>query len=167
MRHGMSEGLMLEAIARMAGRPVAEVRRMHMLEGDVGRVVEGCARRRRAQASPAKAKEEAEEQAGPASPDKTSSIASSCCERSGDEAAGGSSIAAATAQADARAARGEYSGSVSTWASESRLSTSSMARGSKSTVRRRASISSRAVSTRLRRACPKLSRWLRRSWSGG
>ncbi|HUN56837.1 MAG TPA: hypothetical protein VMU41_01880, partial [Candidatus Binataceae bacterium] len=39
MRHGMSEGLMLEAIARMADRPVAEVRRMHMLEGDVGRVV--------------------------------------------------------------------------------------------------------------------------------
>ena len=39
MRHGMSEGLMLEAIARMAGRPVAEVRRAHMLEGDLGRVV--------------------------------------------------------------------------------------------------------------------------------
>ncbi|HTT77877.1 MAG TPA: hypothetical protein VMF50_18080, partial [Candidatus Binataceae bacterium] len=39
MRHGMSEGLMLEAIARMADRPVAEVRRMHMLEGDLGRVV--------------------------------------------------------------------------------------------------------------------------------
>lgn len=39
MRHGMSEGLMLEAIARMAGRPVAEVRRAHMLEADLGRVV--------------------------------------------------------------------------------------------------------------------------------
>ena len=39
MRHGMSEGLMLEAIARMASRPVAEVRRINMLEGDVGRVV--------------------------------------------------------------------------------------------------------------------------------
>lgn len=39
MRHGMSEGIMLEAIARMANRPVAEVRRAHMLEGDVGRVV--------------------------------------------------------------------------------------------------------------------------------
>jgi len=39
MRHGMSEGLMLEAIARMAGRAPAEVRRMHMLEGDLGRVV--------------------------------------------------------------------------------------------------------------------------------
>jgi DNA ligase-1 len=39
MRHGMSEGLMLEAIARMASRPVAEVRRAHMLAGDVGRVV--------------------------------------------------------------------------------------------------------------------------------
>src|SRR5271154_5839428 len=37
MRHGMSEGLMLEAIAKMAGRPVAEVRRANMLAGDVGR----------------------------------------------------------------------------------------------------------------------------------
>ncbi len=41
MRHGMSEGLMLEAIARMAARPVREVRRAHMLEGDLGRVVRG------------------------------------------------------------------------------------------------------------------------------
>ena len=39
MRHGMSDGLMLEAIARMAARPVGEVRRVHMLEGDLGRVV--------------------------------------------------------------------------------------------------------------------------------
>lgn len=39
MRHGMSEGLMLEAIARMAARPVPEVRRANMLAGDVGRVV--------------------------------------------------------------------------------------------------------------------------------
>jgi DNA ligase 1 len=39
MRHGMSEGLMLEAIAKMAARPIAEVRRLNMLEGDVGRVV--------------------------------------------------------------------------------------------------------------------------------
>ncbi|HYL59965.1 MAG TPA: ATP-dependent DNA ligase [Candidatus Acidoferrales bacterium] len=39
MRHGMSEGLMLEAIARMASRPVSEVRRVHMLEADLGRVV--------------------------------------------------------------------------------------------------------------------------------
>src|SRR5260370_41145777 len=39
MRHGMSEGLMLEAIGRMAARPVAEVSRAHMLEGDLGRVV--------------------------------------------------------------------------------------------------------------------------------
>jgi DNA ligase-1 len=39
MRHGMSEGLMLEAIAKMAGRPIAEVRRANMLTGDVGRVV--------------------------------------------------------------------------------------------------------------------------------
>ncbi|MGA2410977.1 MAG: ATP-dependent DNA ligase [Candidatus Binataceae bacterium] len=39
MRHGISEGLMLEAIARMANRPVTEVRRAHMLEGDLGRVV--------------------------------------------------------------------------------------------------------------------------------
>ena len=35
----MSEGLMLEAIAKMASRPVAEVRRIHMLEADLGRVV--------------------------------------------------------------------------------------------------------------------------------
>ncbi len=39
MRHGMSEGLMLEALAKMASRPVAEVRRIHMLEADLGRVV--------------------------------------------------------------------------------------------------------------------------------
>ncbi len=39
MRHGMSEGVMIEAIAVMAARPAAEVRRMHMLEGDLGRVV--------------------------------------------------------------------------------------------------------------------------------
>jgi len=39
MRHGMSEGLMLEAIAKMASRPVADVRRIHMLEADLGRVV--------------------------------------------------------------------------------------------------------------------------------
>ena len=39
MRHCLSEGLMLEAIAKMAGRPVAEVRRVNMLAGDVGRVV--------------------------------------------------------------------------------------------------------------------------------
>jgi DNA ligase-1 len=39
MRHGMSEGLLLEAIARMASRPVAEVRRAHQLEPDVGRLV--------------------------------------------------------------------------------------------------------------------------------
>ena len=54
MRHGMSEGLMLEALAKMAGRPVDEVRRMHMLEGDVGRLAQSlrqppdvAARRRR------------------------------------------------------------------------------------------------------------------------
>ena len=39
MRHGVSEGLMLEAIARMSARPVTEVRRLHMLEADLGRVV--------------------------------------------------------------------------------------------------------------------------------
>jgi DNA ligase-1 len=39
MRHGVSEGMMLEAIARMASKPVAEIRRLHMLEGDLGRVV--------------------------------------------------------------------------------------------------------------------------------
>ena len=39
MRHGMSDGLMLEAIARMAARPVSEVRRIHMREADLGQVV--------------------------------------------------------------------------------------------------------------------------------
>ncbi|HEV2171472.1 MAG TPA: hypothetical protein VGR40_11010, partial [Candidatus Binatus sp.] len=39
MRHGVSEGLMLEAIARMGARPVSEIRRIHMLEADLGRVV--------------------------------------------------------------------------------------------------------------------------------
>ncbi|MGH7813022.1 MAG: ATP-dependent DNA ligase [Candidatus Binataceae bacterium] len=39
MRHGMSEGMMVEAIAKMAARPAAEVRRLHMLEGELGRVV--------------------------------------------------------------------------------------------------------------------------------
>src|SRR5207248_5752119 len=39
MRHGMSEGVMLEAIAKMAGKPLSEVRRLHMLEADLGRVV--------------------------------------------------------------------------------------------------------------------------------
>jgi len=34
MRHGVSEGLMLEAIAKMGARPAAEVRRIHMLEAD-------------------------------------------------------------------------------------------------------------------------------------
>ena len=39
MRHGVSEGLMLEAIARMGARAVSEIRRIHMLEADLGRVV--------------------------------------------------------------------------------------------------------------------------------
>ena len=39
MRHGVSEGLMVEAIARMAATPVAKVRSTLMLEGDLGRVV--------------------------------------------------------------------------------------------------------------------------------
>jgi DNA ligase 1 len=39
MRHGVSEGMMLEAIARMANRPVTDVRRIHMLEADLGRTV--------------------------------------------------------------------------------------------------------------------------------
>ena len=39
MRHGMSEGVMIEAIAKMAACPVEQVRRALMLEGDVGRVV--------------------------------------------------------------------------------------------------------------------------------
>jgi DNA ligase-1 len=39
MRHGIGEGLLLEAIARMANKPAGEVRRLHMLEGDPGRVV--------------------------------------------------------------------------------------------------------------------------------
>ena len=38
LRHGVREGLMLEALARMAGRPADEVRRLHMAQGDVGRV---------------------------------------------------------------------------------------------------------------------------------
>ncbi|MBV8589659.1 MAG: hypothetical protein JO212_06290, partial [Acetobacteraceae bacterium] len=38
MRHGMSEGLMLEAIARMADRPADEVRKVHMLDTDLGRI---------------------------------------------------------------------------------------------------------------------------------
>jgi DNA ligase-1 len=39
MRHGMNEGIMLEAIARTAQKPVDEIRRLHMFEGDAGRVV--------------------------------------------------------------------------------------------------------------------------------
>jgi len=39
MRHGMSEGVMLEAIARATGRPIAEVRRVNMMQGDPGRVL--------------------------------------------------------------------------------------------------------------------------------
>jgi DNA ligase 1 len=39
MRHGMSDGLMLEAIARMADRSVADVRRAHMLDTDLGHLV--------------------------------------------------------------------------------------------------------------------------------
>ena len=39
MRHGMSEGVMVEAIAKMAACPVDQVRRALMLEGDLGRVV--------------------------------------------------------------------------------------------------------------------------------
>ncbi len=54
MRHGVSEGILLEAIAKMANRPVTEVRRINMLEGDLGRVVrivrEGAAPARGAQA---------------------------------------------------------------------------------------------------------------------
>lgn len=50
MRHGMSEGIMLEAIARMAGRPIEEVRRANMLEGDLGRVARTV---RRSEVAPA------------------------------------------------------------------------------------------------------------------
>ncbi len=39
MRHGMSEGLMLEAIAKMGAIPVSEVRRIHLREADLGHVV--------------------------------------------------------------------------------------------------------------------------------
>ena len=39
MRHGMSEGVMLEAIAHATGTPVAEVRRVNMMQGDPGRVL--------------------------------------------------------------------------------------------------------------------------------
>ncbi len=40
MRHGLSEGLMLDAIASMAGRSSAEIRRAHMLDSDLGRIVQ-------------------------------------------------------------------------------------------------------------------------------
>jgi ATP-dependent DNA ligase len=39
MRHGMSEGVMLEAIAHATGAPIAEVRRVNMMQGDPGRVL--------------------------------------------------------------------------------------------------------------------------------
>src|SRR5260370_24000497 len=38
MRPDVRGGLRLEAIATMASRPVADVRRIHMLEADLGRV---------------------------------------------------------------------------------------------------------------------------------
>jgi DNA ligase-1 len=40
MRHGMSEGLMIEAIAKMGALPVSEVRRVHLREADLGRVAQ-------------------------------------------------------------------------------------------------------------------------------
>ena len=67
MRHGISEGLMLEAIARMASRPVAEVRRAEMLAGDVGRVVRAL-RTTDAAAPGAPALATASASAGPARP---------------------------------------------------------------------------------------------------
>jgi DNA ligase 1 len=39
MRHGMSEGVMLEALAHATGAPIAEVRRANMMQGDPGRVL--------------------------------------------------------------------------------------------------------------------------------
>jgi DNA ligase-1 len=39
MRHGMSEGVMLEAIAHATAAPIAEVRRINMMQGDPGRVL--------------------------------------------------------------------------------------------------------------------------------
>lgn len=39
MRHGMSEGILMEAIARATDRPIAEVRRVSMMEGDPGHVL--------------------------------------------------------------------------------------------------------------------------------
>src|SRR5580693_294775 len=39
MRHGMSEGVMLEALAHATGAPIAEVRRVNMMQGDPGRVL--------------------------------------------------------------------------------------------------------------------------------
>jgi DNA ligase-1 len=39
MRHGMSEGVMLEAIGHATGAPIAEVRRVNMMQGDAGRVL--------------------------------------------------------------------------------------------------------------------------------
>src|SRR5271155_2413444 len=39
MRHGMSEGMMLEAIAHATGRPIAEERRVNVRQADPGRVL--------------------------------------------------------------------------------------------------------------------------------
>ncbi len=39
MRHGMSEGVMLDAIAYATGAPIADVRRINMMQGDPGRVL--------------------------------------------------------------------------------------------------------------------------------
>jgi DNA ligase 1 len=40
MRHGMSEGVMLDAIAHATGAPIVEVRRVNMMQGDPGRVLQ-------------------------------------------------------------------------------------------------------------------------------
>ncbi len=39
MRHGMSEGVMLDAIAQATGTSITEVRRINMMQGDAGRVL--------------------------------------------------------------------------------------------------------------------------------
>jgi DNA ligase-1 len=39
MRHGMSEGVMLDAIAHATGVPIEQVRRVNMMQGDPGRVL--------------------------------------------------------------------------------------------------------------------------------
>jgi DNA ligase 1 len=96
MRHGMSEGLMLEALAKMAGRPVDEVRRMHMLEGDVGRLAQGLRQPPNVAARGAGASAGAEAQSAVAGADGETAARP-------DDGAAGAALAAAGALAPAAA----------------------------------------------------------------